>query len=402
MALRRIHSINPSVTSATVSAQLVRDYPSNTQLDRPQPAPHEQGKISVQVPIRSPPEARRPVNVTQRRQRKAPCLSRAQGVRLGNPVFVFHSLTPQRLALSPENAMDVVDHSELSTLRDLLRYAVSRFNSAGLSFGHGSDNAWDEAAYLLLHCLHLPLDRLEPFLDARVISSERQRFLALIERRCSERLPAAYLTGEAWLQGMRFIADARAIVPRSPISELLVHGLAPWINDPDAIETTLDLCTGSGCLAILMAFAFENAQVDAVDLSADALALAQENIALYGMDGRITTHQSDLFKQLPDTAYDLIVCNPPYVNSRSMEALPGEYQHEPSLALAGGTDGMELIREILAEAPDFMAPEGVLILEIGHEYDNFAAAFPELDPVWLSTERTEDQILMLTREQLAS
>lgn len=297
--------------------------------------------------------------------------------------------------------MQAADLPELATLRDLLRYAISRFNQAGLAFGHGSDNAWDEAVYLLLHTLHLPLDRLEPFLDARVLPDERQRFLTLLARRCDERVPAAYLTGEAWLQGLRFAVDERVIIPRSPISELLAQRLTPWVSDPDSIYSVLDLCTGSGCLAILAALAFENAQIDAVDISEDALLVAERNIADYGLEGRITTHCSDLFKQLPDTEYDLIVCNPPYVNSLSMDHLPPEYRHEPAMALAGGADGMDLVRDILQSAPDFMSAHGLLVLEIGHEYDHFLAAFPHLDPVWLSTEHAEDQVLLLTRDHLA-
>ncbi len=292
--------------------------------------------------------------------------------------------------------------TELFTLRDLMRYSVSRFNASQLSFGHGSDNAWDEAAYLLLHTLHLPLDTLEPYLDARVLPEERERFLKLLERRITERIPAAYLTGEAWLQGHRFVVDPRVIVPRSPISELLSDGLAPWVAEPDEIDFVLDLCTGSGCLAILAALAFPNAQVDAVDLSEHALEVADQNIELSGLDGRIATHCSDLFDQLPQCEYKLIICNPPYVNNHSMEHLPPEYRHEPTEALAGGDDGMDLIRRLLDEAPAFLAPEGMLVLEIGNEYQNFIEAFPTLDPVWLSTENTEDQILMLTREQLTS
>ncbi|HEU0230867.1 MAG TPA: 50S ribosomal protein L3 N(5)-glutamine methyltransferase [Burkholderiaceae bacterium] len=290
----------------------------------------------------------------------------------------------------------------LLTLRDLLRYTVSRFNAAKLSFGHGNDNAWDEAVYLLLHTLHLPLDTLDPFLDARVLPEERERFLALVERRLAERLPAAYLTGEAWLQGYRFTVDPSVIIPRSPIAECLVQGLAPWVTQPDDVDYALDLCTGSGCLAILAALAFENAQIDAVDISENALAIADTNIEQFGLDGRVTTYRSDIFDQLPHCEYKLILCNPPYVNTRSMAQLPAEYRHEPTMALAGGDDGMDLVRRILREAPGFMAPEGLLMLEIGNEYDHFVAAFPELDPVWISTENTEDQILLLTREQLVS
>jgi ribosomal protein L3 glutamine methyltransferase len=293
-------------------------------------------------------------------------------------------------------------HHELQTLRDLLRYAISQFNASKLSFGHGNDNAWDEAVYLLLHTLHLPLDTLEPFLDARVLPEERERFLKLVERRKNERLPAAYLTGEAWLQGQRFMVDQRVIIPRSPISELLAQDLAPWVSNPEDIDFVLDLCTGSGCLAVLAALAFENAQVDAVDLSEQALEVADLNIEHFGLDGRVATHRSDLFDQLPHCEYKVIVCNPPYVNEHSMQALPAEYRHEPAIALAGGEDGMDLIRRLLRDAPDFMAHDGILVLEIGNEYDHFIRAFPELDPVWLSTENTEDQILLLTREQLAS
>lgn len=298
--------------------------------------------------------------------------------------------------------MHHIASKKLRTVRDLLRYTVSQFNASRLSFGHGSDNAWDEAVYLLLHSLHLPLDMLDPFLDARVLPAERERYLKLLERRITERVPAAYLTGEAWLQGHRFVVDQRVIIPRSPISELLDDGLAPWVADADDVDFVLDLCTGSGCLAVLAALAFPNAQVDAVDLSEHALEVADENIELSGLDGRITTHCSDLFEQLPDCEYKLIICNPPYVNNHSMEHLPQEYRHEPTMALAGGDDGMDLIRRLLQQAPAFMAPHGLLVLEIGHEYQNFLAAFPELDPVWLSTENTDDQILLLTREQLAS
>jgi ribosomal protein L3 glutamine methyltransferase len=290
---------------------------------------------------------------------------------------------------------------ELFTLRDLLRYAVSQFNASKLSFGHGSDNAWDEAVYLLLHTLHLPLDTLDPFLDSRVLPEERQRFLRLVERRITERVPAAYLTGEAWLQGHRFVVDERVIVPRSPISELLNDGLSPWVSDPDDVDYVLDLCTGSGCLAVLAAMAFPNAQVDAVDISEHALEVADANIEQFGLDGRMTTHRSDLFDQLPRCEYQVIVCNPPYGSTRSMETLPQEYRHEPVLALAGGEDGMDLVRRLLKSAPDYMAAEGILVLEIGNEYEHFLAAFPDLDPVWLSTQNTEDQVLLLTREQLA-
>lgn len=290
---------------------------------------------------------------------------------------------------------------ELQTLRDLIRYGVSRLNAAQVALGHGSDNAWDEAVYLTLHALHLPLDTLEPFLDARVLGEERDRVLDLIDRRVTERVPAAYLTNEAWLRGHRFYVDERVIVPRSPIAELLDEGLSPWVQDPLAVERVLDMCTGSGCLAILSALAFPYAHVDAVDLSPDALDVARRNVADYGLADRLDLHESNLFDNLPARQYDVIVCNPPYVNSGSMDALPEEYLHKPQLALAGGDDGMDLVRRILEAAPRFLAPEGVLVLEIGHERDFFEAAFPQLSPVWLDTEAASDQLLLLTREQLS-
>lgn len=290
---------------------------------------------------------------------------------------------------------------ELLTLRDLIRYGVSRLNGAQVALGHGSDNAWDEAVYLTLHALHLPLDTLEPFLDARVLSEERNRVLELIDRRVTERLPAAYLTNEAWLRGHRFYVDQRVIVPRSPIAELLDEGLAPWIQDALAVENVLDMCTGSGCLAILSALAFPYAHVDAVDVSPDALEVARRNVDDYGLADRLDLHESNLFDSVPPCQYDVIICNPPYVNSGSMDALPQEYRHEPQLALAGGEDGMDLVRRILEAAPRFLRPEGVLVLEIGHERDFFEAAFPQLSPVWLDTEQASDQLLLLTREQLS-
>lgn len=289
---------------------------------------------------------------------------------------------------------------ELQSVRDLLRWALSQFSRHELSFGHGSDNAWDEAAYLLLHSLNLPLDQLEPFLDCRTTASERQRFTHLIQQRCEERLPAAYITGEAWLQGLRFKVSADCIVPRSPISELLSTQLAPWVEDPDAIESVLDLCTGSGCLAILAALTFPHAQVDGVDLSPAALAIAKENITDYELQDRVCALQSDLYQAVKNKKYDLIISNPPYVNENSMQALPAEYLHEPRLALAGGEDGMNLVHTIINQAAQHLNDNGLLILEIGNEYDNFCAAFPELEPVWLSTETADDQILLLYKEQL--
>lgn len=291
-------------------------------------------------------------------------------------------------------------YSNLQTVRDWLRYAVSRFNRSKLFYGHGTDNAYDEAAYLILHTLHLPPDTLEPFLDARLLDHERSAVRDIIERRITKRLPAPYITGEAWLRGRRFQVNQAVLIPRSPIAELLDEGLAPWIPDALEIHSVLDMCTGSGCLAILAAQAFPLAQVDAVDLSEAALAVAALNVAEYGLEDRVQLHHSNLFESVPPRELDLIICNPPYVNAQSMSSLPPEYLHEPGMALAGGADGMDLVRDILRKAPDYLAPDGMLLLEIGHERHHFEAAFPDLEPLWLDTETGHDQILLVSRAQL--
>ncbi|MFY9137425.1 50S ribosomal protein L3 N(5)-glutamine methyltransferase [Zwartia sp.] len=289
----------------------------------------------------------------------------------------------------------------LLSVRDFIRYAVSRFNEHKLFFGHGSDNAWDEAVYLVLHALHLPPDLLEPFMDARVLPSEREAALSLIDLRCEHRLPAPYLTHEAWLQGYTFHVDQRVIVPRSPIAELLMNQLSPWIADPFEITGILDLCTGSGCLAIIAAHQFPEAFVDATDISKDALDVALINVEKHAMQDRLNLHHGSLYDPLPVSArYDLIISNPPYVNSASMLKLPPEYRHEPSLALAGGDDGMDLVRTIIEQAPTHLRDNGLLLIEIGHERPYFEAAFPDLEPIWLDTAEATDQILLLTKEQL--
>ncbi len=288
----------------------------------------------------------------------------------------------------------------LITVRDWLRYAVSQFNEAQLFFGHGSDNAYDEAAYLILHTLHLPLDRLEPFLDARLLESERQALAACIEQRCQQRLPAAYITGEAWLGDFRFHVDARVIVPRSYFAELLETQLSPWISDPDTVINALDLCTGSGCLAILMAHAFPNAQIDAVDLSEDALAVAEINVGEYGLQEQIELIHSDGFTALKGRKYDLILSNPPYVTADAMADLPEEYRHEPEMALGSGDDGLDFVRHILSHARHHLHPHGILVVEIGHNKDIVENAFPELDFTWLDTEHAEGKVFLLHAAQL--
>jgi len=290
--------------------------------------------------------------------------------------------------------------NELTTVRDWLRYAVSRFNAAQLSFGHGSDNAWDEAVYLVLHTLNLPLDRLEPFLDARLLPEERDKLQTIIERRAGERLPAAYLTHEAWLGEHRFYVDERVIVPRSFIAELLQEQLTPWIDDPWQIGSALDLCTGSGCLAILAALYFPEATVDAVDLSPEALEVARRNVDDYQLGERIRLVHSNLFAGVARQRYDLIVSNPPYVNAESVAALPAEYLHEPKMALGSGEDGLDATRLILAEAKAHLNPGGLLIVEIGHNRDALENAYPELPFTWLETSGGDQFVFLLRAEEL--
>ena len=290
--------------------------------------------------------------------------------------------------------------NELITLRDLMRFAVSRFAEGKLFFGHGSDNAWDESAYLLLHTLHLPLDRLDPFMDARLTSDERAAALHIIKRRITERLPAAYLTNEAWLGDCRFYVDQRVIVPRSHIAELLHEQLSPWIDDPWAVGSVLDLCTGSGCLAILAAQAFPEARVDAVDLSPDALAVARRNVDDYQLGSRLHLVESDAFAGIAGERYDVIISNPPYVNAESMAALPEEYRREPELALASGEDGLDFVRIILKEAAAHLNPKGVLIVEIGNNQHELEQAFPEIPFTWLDTAAGDQFVFMLHREDL--
>lgn len=291
--------------------------------------------------------------------------------------------------------------SSLKTVRDMLRLAVSRFTAAKLSFGHGSANAYDEAAYLVLHTLNLPLDTLDPFLDARLLPEEIDAVHKVIDRRVNERVPAAYITHEAFMHGLRFYVDSRVIVPRSFIGELLQDGLEPWIGDTGQIGPVLELCTGSGCLPIIAAHVWPHARIDAVDISSDALAVARRNVADYKMEDRITLYEGDLYAPLPSAAtYDVILTNPPYVNEQSMRDLPPEYMAEPRIALAGGDDGMDVVRRIIAGAKKRLNPGGALVVEIGNERENVEAAFPDLDIVWLSVSAGDDQVFLVTYEAL--
>lgn len=290
--------------------------------------------------------------------------------------------------------------ADLITVRDWLRWGTSRFNEAGLVFGHGTENAFDEAAYLILHALHLPPDRLDPFLDARLAQSERLDVLNLLQQRISRRVPAAYLTHEAWLGEFRFYVDERVIVPRSYFAEMLAEGFSPWIDDPDEIEDALDLCTGSGCLAILMAHAFPYARIDAVDISTPALDVAKRNIADYGLEEQISLIESDVFSGLGNRRYDFILSNPPYVTADAMAALPPEYRHEPALALGAGADGLDIVRRILDSASRHLKPGGIVAIEVGHNRDIVDAAFPQLELTWLDTPSSEGKIFLVRGEDL--
>ncbi|WP_137936250.1 50S ribosomal protein L3 N(5)-glutamine methyltransferase [Chitinivorax sp. B] len=286
----------------------------------------------------------------------------------------------------------------LHSIRDLIRFAVSRFNEAQLHFGHGTDNAYDEAVYLILHSLNLPLERLEPFLDARLLPEEVSKVLAVLRRRVEERKPSAYLTNEAWLGDYRFYVDERVIVPRSFIAELLRQHLVPWVEYPELIHSGLDLCTGSGCLAIMMADAFPDAEIDAVDLSPDALAVAARNVEAYQLGYRVNLLQSDMFASVQSRHYDLIVSNPPYVDAESVATLPREYLQEPELALGSGDDGLDATRVILEEAPTLLNPHGILVVEIGHNRDILEEEFPDLPFTWLETSGGDGFVFLLRKE----
>jgi ribosomal protein L3 glutamine methyltransferase len=282
----------------------------------------------------------------------------------------------------------------------LVEELAAQLDAAQVSFGHGTTNAFDEAVWLVLWHLGLPLDELDAHADRVLLPQEQQAARELLHRRIATRQPAAYLTREAWLQGVPFYVDERTIVPRSFIAELLADGsIDPWLSD--RTQQVLDLCTGNGSLAVLAAMAYPEVQVDAADISAEALEVARINVDKHQLAGRIRLLHSDGLAALPGP-YDLILCNPPYVNTQSMAQLPPEYRAEPEVALAGGADGMDFIRTLLRDAPSHMNAEAVLILEIGNEREHFEAAFPRLEAVWLETSAGEDQVLLLTKEALVS
>lgn len=295
--------------------------------------------------------------------------------------------------------MAAANKPSLDTLGEIFSFAVRRFRAARLAYGHGTTNARDEAAFLVLEGLGLPIDRLDPYLDLRPTAAERARLLSLIDTRLTLRLPAPYLVGAAYMHGVRFHADRRALIPRSFIGDMLADGVLP-IGDANKVRRVLDLCTGSGCLAILAALAFPRAHVDAADLSAGALALARRNVASHRLGDRIALHRGDLFGPLQGKRYDLILSNPPYVDARGMAKLPPEYRHEPRLALAAGDDGLDLVRLILAEAAQHLTNDGALICEIGRGRANIEAAFPRLPFLWLDTEQSEGEVFWIARKDL--
>lgn len=291
-------------------------------------------------------------------------------------------------------------YTELKTIRDFIRYATSQFSAAGLFFGHGTDNAWDEATSLVLHTLHLPHDISPTILDANLIQEEKSQLFQLIEKRVIKRVPIPYLTHEAWFSGLSFYVDERVLIPRSPIAELIQNHFEPWIN-ASRVNTILDLCTGSGCIAIACAKAFPHANVDASDISEDALAVAKINVLRHEVEDQVTLYQSNLFETIPPTKqYDVIVSNPPYVSAEEMDALPNEYRHEPSLGLASGVLGLDCAEAILKDAKRFLAPHGILIVEVGNSEYALAEHHPDIPFTWIEFENGGGGVFMLTAEQL--
>ena len=287
--------------------------------------------------------------------------------------------------------------SELHTLQDMLRWTVSRFNAAGLFYGHGTDNAWDEAVQLVLPTVYLPLDVPPEVRNSRLTSSERHRIVERVMRRINDRTPVSYLTNVAYFCGMEFFVDERVLVPRSPIGELIENRFEPFLQqEPTRI---MDLCTGSGCIGIACAHMFPEAEVDIVDISTDALAVAEQNITDHGLEQQVIPLRSDLLRDIPKDKYDLIVTNPPYVDQEDMDSLPEEFRHEPELGLAAGSDGLKLVRRILANAPDYLKDDGILICEVGNSMIHMEEQYPHIPFMWLEFANGGHGVFMLTREQ---
>ena len=288
----------------------------------------------------------------------------------------------------------------LKTIRDLYRWAITEMENADLSYGHGSPDAAEEASFLICRALKLPFERFETFFDAALTHNELVRLVHLIDRRVHDKTPTAYLLKEAWLTGHRFYIDERALIPRSYIAELLEEDLAPWIDDPYEVESVLDLCTGSGCLAILAQGTFPNARVTGSDISADALEVAKINRRDYGLEDDLELVQGDLFASLEGRRFELIITNPPYVTTASMARLPAEYRHAPALALGAGDDGMDVVRRILREAKDHLTENGMIIVEVGDGLEAVEAMYPGLPLTWLTVSGGDDQVFMARAEDL--
>lgn len=290
-------------------------------------------------------------------------------------------------------------YTDLKTIRDFIRFAMSQFNAAGLYYGHGTDNAWDESIALILHTLHLPHDIDPMILDAHLIEEEKEKIYHLINQRVEKRIPVPYLTHEAWFAGLPFYVDERVLIPRSPIAELIKNNFQPWV-DPDEVQHVLDLCTGSGCIAIACAKAFPGVEVDASDISPDALAVAKINALRHAVEDQVHLYESDLFTSLQKKQYDIIVSNPPYVSTEEMFTLPNEYKHEPGLGLAAGTQGLDIAIRILREASLYLAANGILIIEVGNSEYSLTETYPTIPFTWLEFQHGGGGVCMLTAEQL--
>ena len=291
--------------------------------------------------------------------------------------------------------------TDLQTIRDMVRWAVSRFNEAGLFYGHGTESAWDEAMTLVLRSLHLPHDINPTVLDARLTTSERTQLQRLIQRRINERVPVPYLIHESWFAGLPYYVDERVLIPRSPIAEMIENEFHPWLQiETDDVRHILDLCTGSGCIAVACAKAFPEAEVDASDLSSDALTVAKTNVLRHNVENQVHLHQSNLFDALPQKKYDIIVSNPPYVDAEDMASLPNEYRHEPAMALEAGPKGLDFAIRIMQTATHYLTPKGILIVEVGNSEYALAEEFPEIPFMWIEFERGGGGVFLLTAQQL--